>query len=100
MSQYTDSMVAELTSTASFNYDSASQFAEAHSLSVRSVISKVKSLGLDYTPRPAVRKTVGERITKAQIVQEIASAVNGDVDAFAGLAKADMASLVALRKAL
>ena len=100
MSQYTDAMVAQLTSAQSFDYDSASRFAEAHSLSVRSVISKVKSLGLDYTPRPVVRKTVGERITKAQIVAEIATVVNGDVDALAGLAKADMASLVALRKAV
>lgn len=100
MSQYTDAMVAQLTSAQSFDYDSASRFAEAHSLSVRSVISKVKSLGLDYTPRPVVRKTVGERVTKAQIVAEIATAVNGDVDALAGLAKADMASLVALRKAV
>lgn len=99
MSQYTDSMVADLNKAGSFNYDSASAFAEKHSLSVRSVISKVKSLGLEYTPRPVVKSTV-VRVRKSDVVAEIAQILKVDPEALAGLAKADGASLQALRKAI
>ena len=96
MSAYTDKMVQEMTAAGSFDYDSATKFAEAHSLSVRSVISKVKNLGLAYTPKEVVKSASGPRITKADIVRLIADASGADPEALAGLDKADANSLRAL----
>lgn len=93
MSAYTEKMVSELAAAGSFNYDSASAFASQHGLSVRSVISKIKHLGLDYTPRPVVKKTDGVRVTKMEVVEEIARLSGANFDAIAGLSKADMRSL-------
>lgn len=100
MSQYTDSMVAELTKMGSFDYDSASQYASEHNLSVRSVISKVKSLGLEYKAREVVKAQSKPRVRKADVVAGIAASLQVNADALAGLAKADMAALEALAKAL
>lgn len=100
MSAYTDKMVAELQNNNPYNYDSAAQFAEKHSLSVRSVISKIKHLGLDYTARPVVKSSAGPRIRKADVVAEIATIIAVNVEALEGLAKADAASLNALREAV
>lgn len=99
MSQYTAKMEGQLREIATFNYDTATGFAEEHSLSVRSVISKVKSLGLDYTPREKVVAAT-PRIRKADVVASIANASGADLDAIAGLEKADMRSLQELLKAL
>ena len=95
MSNYTDKMVAQLTSDATsmdLDYDYAVEFASQHNLSHRSVISKIKSLGLNYTPKPKVQAM--PRVRKAEIVSSIAS------DTIAGLAKSDAASLVQLRDAI
>ena len=89
-------MIAEMQSAGSFTYDSASAFAEAHSLSVRSVISKVKHLGLDYTPKPKTVSSAGPRVSKSEIVDAIAKALDADADMLAGLAKADARALSAL----
>jgi hypothetical protein len=94
---YTDKLVAEMTEQGVFTYDQATQFAEQHNLSVRSVISKIKSLGLEYTPKkkaPATKK--GETITKSQVVAAIAASLNANADALAGLAKADRRALAEL----
>lgn len=100
MSAYTDSMVSELTKTGSFDYASAQAFAEKHNLSARSVISKVKSLGLDYTPKPKVASKGGDRVRKSDVVRAIASELGTDYDSLAGLAKADGQSLAALLTAV
>ena len=100
MSQYTESMVADLNRIGSFNYDSASQFAAEHNLSVRSVISKVKSLDLEYTPRPKPQASSEPRVRKADVVLQIAQAINVNVEAIEGLSKSDMRSLSALVDAL
>lgn len=100
MSQYTDSMVAELTKIGSFNYDSAQSYANSHNLSVRSVISKVKSLGLEYTAREVVKAASKPRVRKSDVVAGIAASLQVNADALAGLAKADMAALEALAKAI
>lgn len=72
MSSYTNAMVAELTNNAPFNYDKAQIFAGRYNVSVRSVISKVKSLGLDYVAKaPAAKKAVDNGPTKAQVLSEI-----------------------------
>ena len=100
MSAYTDTMVAEMTRIGSFNYDSASAFANEHGLSIRSVISKVHNLGLEYTPREKVKSTAAPRVRKADVVAGIASALNVNAEVLDGLAKADMASLQNLAQAL
>lgn len=100
MSAYTNAMVATLTANAPYNYDSASAFASENGLSVRSVISKVKSLGLEYTPRPAVVKSSTPKVRKADVVRALADRLDVDYDAIAGLEKADVKSLEALIKAL
>jgi hypothetical protein len=99
MSQYTAKMETQLRTVGAFDYDSAAAFADEHSLSVRSVISKVKSLGLEYTPREKVVAAT-PRIRKADVVASIAAASGADLDAIAGLAKADLRSLQELLKAL
>jgi hypothetical protein len=64
-------MVAELSNNAPFDYGKAKIFAERHNLTVRSVISKVKSLGLEYVKAvPAPKKAV-QGPTKAQVLAEI-----------------------------
>jgi glycine cleavage system pyridoxal-binding protein P len=100
MSNYTPTMIAQMQSAGSFTYDSASAFAEAHGLSVRSVISKVKHLGLDYTPKPKTVSTAGPRVAKSDIVNAIAKALDTDADMIAGLAKADARALSALLMAI
>ena len=98
MSAYTDSMVAALEAAGSFTYDEAVAFAEKHDLSTRSVISKIKSLGLDYAPKPKAAKKASGGATKAQVVAEITTRLGADPDALSGLVKSDAASLVALLK--
>lgn len=98
MSQYTAKMEGQLREAGAFNYDSAAAFADEHSLSVRSVISKVKSLGLEYRPKAVA--AAAPRIRKADLVSQIATASGANLDAIAGLAKADTASLRELLKAL
>jgi len=99
MSQYTSTMVTALQSQA-WDYDSASAFASEHNLTVRSVIAKIKNLGLDYTPKPKTVSASGPRIAKADIVSAIAKALDADPDSIAGLAKADGRALSALLMAI
>ena len=99
MSNYSTSMVTALQSQA-WDYESASAFAAEHNLSVRSVISKIKNLDLDYTPKPKTVSTSGPRVVKADIVEAIAKALDADVDSIAGLAKADARALSALLMAI
>jgi hypothetical protein len=94
MSLYTESMVSELMGRASWSYDDAVAFAEKHSsVSVRSVISKIKSLKLDYTAKPKAATAKTDKVRKSEIVGEIALALGIQADAISGLAKADAACL-------
>jgi len=99
MSNYTPTMVAALQSQ-SWDYESASAFAAEHNLSVRSVISKINNLDLDYTRKPKTVSTAGPRVVKADIVAAIAKALDADPDEIAGLAKADSRALSALLMAI
>jgi len=101
MSNYTDKMVEILVGEGSWTYDDCASFARDHGLSTRSVISKVKSLGLSYVPKtvaPANPKAA--RPLKAEIVAKIAKAINVHVETVEGLSKADSKSLQALLIAL
>lgn len=98
MSNYSDSMVKALTSQNAWTFAQAVQFAEANNLSTRSVVSKIKSLDLGYTPKPKAASKV--RFVKADTVLAIAKALDADSDELAGLAKADANSLSALLMAI
>ena len=74
MSNYSNSMVTALQSQ-SWDYESASAFAAEHNLSVRSVISKIKNLDLDYTPKPKAVSVGGPTIKKAELVESIRSSL-------------------------
>lgn len=94
MSLYTESMVAELMAKDAWTYDDAVIFADMHpTVSVRSVISKIKSLKLDYTAKPKAATAKTDKVRKSEIVADIAAALNIQADAISGLAKADAACL-------
>ena len=74
MSAYTNAMVAELTNNAPFNLAKAKMFANRYpTVGYRSVIAKVKSLGLEYDKaEPAAKKDPAVAgTTKAQILSDI-----------------------------
>lgn len=99
MSAYTDKMVAQLMAASSWNYYDCEAFADEYKLSTRSVISKVKSLGLLYVPKPKpVAK--GGQVRKTDVVEGIATAVGVTFESVEGLAKADKRSLTALLQAV
>ena len=56
-------------------YDAAAALAESLGKSVRSVISKVKSLDLDYEPKPVAPKRPKGK-TKAEMVADIETELN------------------------
>lgn len=95
MSIYTDSMVSELMARASWTYDDAAAFSEKHpTVSTRSVISKIKSLKLDYVAKPkASGPAKTDKVRKSEIVADIAAALSIQADAISGLSKADAKSL-------
>jgi hypothetical protein len=98
MSNYSDNMVKAMTAQSAWTFAQAEAFASEHNLSTRSVVSKIKSLGLDYTPKP--KALAQPRFRKADTVSAIAKALDADADALAGLAKADAKALSALLMAI
>jgi len=76
MSVYTSTMETQLRQSAPHSYETAQTFAHSHGLSIRSVISKIKSMGLDYTPKPKTVSTGGPTIKKVEIVEAIRSTLN------------------------
>jgi len=98
MSAYSNQMVTELCASA-HTYESAVAFASKHNLSTRSVVSKIKSLGLDYE-RKVVVSVSQTRIRKSDVVAEIAARLSLESEKLAGLSKADTASLQELLKAI
>lgn len=77
----------------------AGELAEKIGMSKRSVIAKIKSLGLDYAV--AVKPTKGTRATsKAEYIAAIASALDADASSFAGLEKSTASALSNLLAAI
>lgn len=100
MSMYTEKMVAEMTAKGAFTFAEAEQYAKDHNLSTRSVVSKVKSLGLAYTPKPKAARKNPDAVRKADVVAAIATQLSADADKLSGLAKADMKALAELVRVL
>ena len=71
MSNYTAEMVARIKTAAPMNLDKAKALASDFGLSHRSVISKAKSLGVEYIAQP--KRVASKRVgpTKADTLQAI-----------------------------
>ena len=94
MSNYTPELTAEMVKKGSFTYAEAVAFAAEHGLKARSVISKVKSLGLPYEPKPARVTKIGEPVVqKSQYVEAIQSVVGVTVGSLVKMTKADLKTL-------
>tara|TARA_B100001057_G_scaffold475882_1_gene543163 strand:- start:477 stop:767 length:291 start_codon:yes stop_codon:yes gene_type:complete len=74
MSNYTPKMVAALEAAAPLNLEIAKDLAADFGVSHRSVISKAKSLGLEYV-KAAPKARVAKGITKAELTDAIRQAV-------------------------
>ena len=93
-------MVAKLNAGAPWTFAGAEAFAKANNLSTRSVVSKIKSLGLEYQPKPKAARKNPDAIRKADVVAALAVKLGADADKIAGLAKADMKALTELVRVL
>ena len=92
MSNYTPAMIAKLQAAAPLDLAKAKALAsDFGNVSHRSVISKAKHLGLDYTPATKAAKKI--RSSKADTVAAIAKAVDCPVDDLDGLALAKGSAL-------
>jgi hypothetical protein len=97
MTKYTESMLNELKSLGTINYDVANAFADKYKISVRSVVAKVRAMELPYQPKVQAEKPVvtkGAKESKASIADEIESMLNVT---FKGLDKLVLEDLVKLR---
>ena len=98
MSNYTDEMVRDMVAHGEWSYAECCKFADEHGLKPRSVIAKVKSLQLAYTPKPARVRKSGEPVTpKATFAATIEQAVGLTLPSLSKMVRSD---LVALSEAL
>ena len=74
MSNYTPKMVAALEAAAPLNLEIAKDLAADFGISHRSVISKAKSLGLEYI-KASPKAKIAKGITKAELTDAIRQAV-------------------------
>ena len=93
---YTPEMLAVIKGYDTFNKETATEIADKIGKSPRSVIAKIKSMGLDYTVQRPVRKDGSAISRKADTVAAIAKALDMDLDDLDGLAKAPRSALIAL----
>ena len=93
---YTPEMLAVIAQYDSFDKDVAIDIAERIGKSPRSVIAKIKSMGLSYTVQRPVRKDGSPITRKTDTVIAIAKALDMDALELEGLTKAPKAALEAL----
>ncbi len=93
---YTPEMLAVIAGYDAFNKATATEIADKIGKSPRSVIAKIKSLGLPYTVQRPVRKDGSAITRKAETVAAIAKALDMDLNDLDGLAKAPRSALIAL----
>jgi hypothetical protein len=96
-------MEAQLREKETWTFEDCEKFAAefaANDITTRSVISKVKNLGLQYQPKPAAVKSTVKQIRKSDMVRGIAKSLEMNYDAIAGLAKADKRALTLLQDAI
>ena len=93
---YTPSMLAVINGYDAFNKATATEIADKIGKSPRSVIAKIKSMGLSYTVQRPVRKDGSPVSRKADTVAAIAKALDMELEDLDGLAKAPRSALIAL----
>ena len=93
---YTPSMLAVIKGYDSFNKETATEIADKIGKSPRSVIAKIKSMGLSYTVQRPVRKDGSPITRKIDTVIAIARALDMDALELEGLTKAPKSALEAL----
>ena len=96
---YTKEQESALIDAAPISYDDALVFAEAFGKSPRSVVSKVKSLDLEYIPKAKPKKRGEQQETKAEIVEAIEALIDSPAS-LRGLARATRGALIDLRDQL
>lgn len=92
---YSAEQEAELVSASPVSYEMCCEFADDWDKSPRSVIAKVKQLGIEYIPKAKPSKKVSKGDTKAQLVEKIEKELDSS-DYFSGLEKATASALVNL----
>ena len=92
---YSDSQVARLQAAAPISYEMAQELASEFGVSPRSVVSKVISLGLEYTPKPKAEKK-GRGVTKAQLVAQISERTGVEFKSLGNAATSDLEALLTL----
>lgn len=95
MSNYTEAMESELRDlameTGEFTYDMAVKYAAEKGLKHRSVIAKVKSLGLNYKVKEVrVTKTGEAVVRKSELVAAVEAALGVSVGSLVKASKADL----------
>lgn len=98
MTKYSISQEKELREIGTFNLASATKFAEKHGLPVRSVIPKIKSLGLTYetkkTGTVSREAASGSRErNKAQIVASVQTILALDLRSLGSMTNTDLQEL-------
>ena len=93
---YTADMIAVINGYDSYNADVAQDIADQIGKSRRSVIAKIKSMGLPYTVKKPTRKDGSAVALKIDMVLAIAKALDMDALDLDGLTKAPRSALSAL----
>ena len=76
---YTDTQISKLRAAAPLNLEKAKTLAAEMGVSHRSIISKAKSLGLEYIKlAPAAKKAKADTVTKADLLARIRSKIETD----------------------
>ena len=94
MSNYSPELTNKMVEKGAFTYAEAVAFAKENGLSNRSVIAKIKSLGLEYECKPARVTKRGEPVVqKAQFVEAIEAATGVTLPTLVKMTKADLETL-------
>lgn len=105
VTNYTEAQEALIASMAPMDYTKAQELAsdermndaDGNARKARSIVAKAISMGVEYNRKVATTKSGEPVVRKAELVEQIARTVEGNLD---GLEKAPKAALVALRDAL
>lgn len=101
MTKYTAAQEQELRDIGRFDLNAAKAFADKHRISVRSVIPKIKSLGLEYVTKDAVKKTPSKALSgsrervKEDIVKSVRTILQLDLKSLTSMTNADLLDLEA-----
>ena len=96
-SAYTPELVAKLAALpVPVSFDDATEFAEEHGLKPRSVIAKLKSMKIDYAPKPVKVTKRGEPVVaKAEFVAAIEKAIGAALPSLVKASKPDLETMAA-----